>query len=69
MTAPGPKRQFAAVQRYGRCRLNTGRSVDAADTALLTQTGLSESVATLDRVPRLEDHVTLGELGRIDEAF
>ena len=29
----------------------------------------SESVATLDRVSRLEDHVTLGELGRIDEAF
>ena len=29
----------------------------------------SESVATLDRGPRLEDHVTLSELGRIDEAF
>jgi hypothetical protein len=29
----GPKRQFAAVQRYGRCRWNTGRSVDAAHTA------------------------------------
>jgi hypothetical protein len=29
----GPKRQFAAAQRYGRCRWNTGRSVDAADTA------------------------------------
>jgi hypothetical protein len=28
-----PKRQFAAVQRYGRYRWNTGRSVDAADTA------------------------------------
>jgi hypothetical protein len=28
-----------------------------------------ESVATLDRGPRLEDHVTLSELGRIDEAF
>ena len=35
----------------------------------LTPTGPSESVVTLDRVPRLEDHVTLGELGRIDEAF
>jgi hypothetical protein len=35
----------------------------------LTQTGPSESVATLDRGPRLEDHVTLSELGRIDEAF
>jgi hypothetical protein len=34
----------------------------------MTQTGPAESVATLDRVPRLEDHVTLGELGRIDEA-
>jgi hypothetical protein len=34
-----------------------------------TQTGPSESVATLDRGPRLEDHVTLSELGRIDEAF
>jgi hypothetical protein len=32
-------------------------------------TGPSESVATLDRGPRLEDHVTLSELGRIDEAF
>ena len=31
--------------------------------------GPSESVATLDRGPRLEDHVTLSELGRIDEAF
>jgi hypothetical protein len=33
MSAHGPKRQFAAVQRYGRCRRNTGRSVDASDTA------------------------------------
>jgi hypothetical protein len=33
------------------------------------KTGPSESVATLDRGPRLEDHVTLSELGRIDEAF
>jgi hypothetical protein len=34
MTAGGgPKCQFAAVQRYGRCRWNTGRSVDVADTA------------------------------------
>ena len=31
--ACGPKRQFAAVQQCGRCRWNTGRSVDAADTA------------------------------------
>jgi Glucose-6-phosphate dehydrogenase, C-terminal domain/Glucose-6-phosphate dehydrogenase, NAD binding domain len=31
------------------------------------QTGPSESVASLDRGPRLEDHVTLSELGRIDE--
>jgi hypothetical protein len=37
--------------------------------ARLTQTGPSESVATLDRGLRLEDHVTLSELGRIDEAF
>jgi hypothetical protein len=29
----------------------------------------SKSVATLDRGPRLKDHVTLSELGRIDEAF
>ena len=35
----------------------------------MTQTGPSESVATLDRGPRLEEHVTLSELGRIDEAF
>jgi hypothetical protein len=28
----GPKCQFAAVQRYGCCRSNTGRSVDVADT-------------------------------------
>ena len=34
-----------------------------------SQTGPFESVATLDRVPRLVDHVTVGELGRIDEAF
>ncbi|MGA6977266.1 MAG: hypothetical protein WBZ23_12130, partial [Pseudolabrys sp.] len=34
-----------------------------------TQAGPSESVATLDRGPRLEDHVTLSELGRFDEAF
>ena len=27
-----------------------------------------KSVITLDRVHRLEDHVTLSELGRIDEA-
>ena len=40
------------------------RRVDAND-----QTRPSESVATLDRGPRLEDHVTLSELGRIDEAF
>jgi hypothetical protein len=33
MSVPGPKRQFAAVQRYGRCRWNTGRSVDVAETA------------------------------------
>jgi hypothetical protein len=33
MAAIGPKRQFAAVQRYGSCRWNTGRSVDAADNA------------------------------------
>jgi len=26
MSARGPERQFAAVQRYGRCRWNTGRS-------------------------------------------
>ena len=32
-SGPGPKRQLAAVQRYGRCRWNTGRSVDAASTA------------------------------------
>jgi hypothetical protein len=32
MSAAGPKRQFVAVQRYGRCRWNTGRSVDVADT-------------------------------------
>jgi len=35
----------------------------------LHKTGPSESVATLDRGPRLEDHVTLSELGRFDEAF
>jgi RimJ/RimL family protein N-acetyltransferase len=29
----GPKRRFAAVQRYDRCRWNTGRSVDAARAA------------------------------------
>jgi hypothetical protein len=29
----GPKRQLAAVQRYGRCRWNTGLSVDAAHAA------------------------------------
>jgi hypothetical protein len=33
MPAFGPKRQFAAVQRYGHCRRNTGRSVDVANTA------------------------------------
>jgi SAM-dependent methyltransferase len=33
MSQVGPKRQFAAVQRYGRCRWNTGRSVDVADSA------------------------------------
>jgi hypothetical protein len=32
-SAIGPKRQFAAVQQYGRCRWNTGRSVDVAETA------------------------------------
>jgi hypothetical protein len=45
-------------------RTSRGTRVDAND-----QTGPSESVATLDRAPRLEDHVTLSELGRIDEAF
>jgi hypothetical protein len=35
----------------------------------MTQTGPSESGATLDRGPRPKDHVTLSELGRIDEAF
>jgi hypothetical protein len=34
MSLFGPKRQFAAVQQYGRCRWNTGRSVDVADTAV-----------------------------------
>ena len=29
-----PQRRFAAVQRYGRYRWNTGRSVDTADTAV-----------------------------------
>jgi hypothetical protein len=29
----GPKRQFAAVKQYGRCRWNAGRSVGWADTA------------------------------------
>jgi hypothetical protein len=37
--------------------------------SVLTQTEPSESVTTLDRVHRLEDHVTRGEPGRIDEAF
>jgi len=44
-------------------------SVAPLDFRVLTQTGPSESVATLDRGSRLEDHVTLSELGRIDEAF
>ena len=44
-------------------------SVAPLDFRVLTQTGPSESVATLDRRPRREDHVTLSELGRIDEAF
>jgi hypothetical protein len=50
-------------------------TADMADLLLassrlrMTQTGASKSVATLDRVPRVEDHVALGELGRIDEAF
>jgi hypothetical protein len=29
----GTNRQFAVVQRYGRSRWNTGRSLDAAGTA------------------------------------
>jgi hypothetical protein len=33
MSCVGPKRPFAAVQRCGRCRWNTGRSVDVAGTA------------------------------------
>jgi hypothetical protein len=33
ISADGPDRQFAAVQRYARCRPNTGWSVDAAGTA------------------------------------
>jgi hypothetical protein len=33
MAALGPKRQFAAVQRYSRFRRNTGRSADEVDTA------------------------------------
>jgi len=50
-----------------RCATN----VEAAQRLHLwtSQTGPSESVATLDRGPRLEDHVSLSELGRIDEAF
>ncbi|MGB9316594.1 MAG: hypothetical protein WCB62_16425, partial [Pseudolabrys sp.] len=47
----------------------TGSDRHAIKVTRLTQTGPSESVATLDRGPRLEDHVTLSELGRIDEAF
>jgi hypothetical protein len=31
--AIGPERQFAAVQQYGRYRRNSGRSMDAANTA------------------------------------
>jgi hypothetical protein len=33
MSLIGPKRQFAAVQQYGRCPWNTGRSRNTADTA------------------------------------
>jgi hypothetical protein len=32
-SACGPKHELAAVQRCGRCQWNTGRSMDAADTA------------------------------------
>jgi hypothetical protein len=34
MTASGPKCQFAAVQRNGRCRWNIGRSVGVPDTTV-----------------------------------
>jgi hypothetical protein len=34
MSPRGPKRHFAAVRRYGRCRWNTGRSVDEARTVV-----------------------------------
>jgi len=44
MSAPSPKRQFAAVQRYGRCRWNTGRSVNVADTAAPDHDRTSESL-------------------------
>jgi len=44
-------------------------ALDIVKPTRLTRNGPSESVATLDRGPRLEDLVTLSELGRIDEAF
>jgi hypothetical protein len=57
MSLPGPKYQFVAVQRYDRCRWNTGRSVDVADTAArdpkATFTLVRQTVAGASRFPRL----------------
>jgi hypothetical protein len=47
VSAHGPKRQFAAVQRYGRCRWNTGRSADEARTAVLDPLHTSPTVSGL----------------------
>ena len=48
---------------------STRRELLISDEALELAKDPSESVATLDRRPRLTDHAVLSELGRIDEAF
>jgi hypothetical protein len=57
MSPSGPKRHFAAVQRYGRYRWNTGRSVDAAGTAAPDP---ERSIERLHRVS-VTPHCTKGQ--------
>jgi len=68
MSLHGPKRQLAAAQRYGRCRWNTGRSVDAADTAAADPQRDIEFtlVISLTSLHRVVDNTMLRQLNLAD---
>jgi hypothetical protein len=57
MSPPGPKRQLAAVQRYGPCQWNTGRSVDVPDTTALDPKLSSANVMKPDKFMLVPDDI------------